>query len=189
MILLSHGGGLQQRAKLHLEHTASPGLMGGSDPCPSSMPLGQGLHAPCTSPAPPVRPFSLSSNQGVMQEAGEQKMQALGAQYAPPCTQQPWNPAANSLPGRDDTFQQDDLSPAGLQAKPNGIWGKPSTLPGTLGINATRAGAGGCNSLPLAACSLSPPCSCCPPAAPQSHSVQGTKSSSLSRSPMPPKCE
>lgn len=88
-------------------------------------------------------------------------MQALGARSTPPCAQLPRNPAANSLPGHDDTFRQDDLSPAGLQAKPSGIWGKPSTLPGTLGINATHAGAGGCNPLPLAACSLSPPCSIC----------------------------
>lgn len=93
------------------------------------------------SPAPTVCPLSLSSNRGVMQEGGEpsscnssQQMQGLNAQHAAPCTQFPRNPTANSLPGHNDTFQQHEVSPIGLQPKPSGIWGslQPSQAPWVL---------------------------------------------------------
>lgn len=61
----------------------------------------------------------------------------------------PPNPTAHSLPGCNDTFQQDEVSPVGLQPNPSGIWGKPLTLPGTLAMDTTRAAAGGCGPHPL----------------------------------------
>lgn len=123
------------------------------------------------SPGRTVCPFSLSSNPGEMQEAGEplscdsrQQTQALGACHAlsragiphPPSQ----IPTANSLPGHNDTLQQDEVSPAGLQPKPSGIWGKPSTLPGTLAtwllMQPALEPGGYFNPFPLTACSLIP---------------------------------
>lgn len=112
--LVSHRGALQESHSPEGD-AASPGLTLAVVLALSKGSFGAGACA-VPSPEPTACPFNLSSNHRAMQEAGEtsscRKPGSVCSAHSTPHPA-PQNPTAHSLPGCNDTFQQDEVSPIG----------------------------------------------------------------------------